>query len=117
MFAPRIWEFFEEIGLLPREQLTWVKAAKPEDIATSTAWGSWRSASNPVLRAVAEPVFIASKLTHRRSPGMSDLTSDEFMAWTRNGLEHPSGKPRARSASPVQVPSGASAQTHQALQL
>ena len=68
MVAPRLWATLEQIGFLPREQLTWTKALNPEDVATSTAWGSWCSASNPVLRAVAEPVFIASKLTHRRSP-------------------------------------------------
>lgn len=56
---------------------------------TSTAWGSWCSASNPVLRAVAEPVFIASKSTHTLGPGVSDLTSDEFKAWTRHGWTIP----------------------------
>ena len=84
MVAPRLWSLLEDIGFLPREQLTWVKAMSPEDIATSTAWGSWRSASNPVLRAVAEPVFIASKGTHARPQGQSDLTAAEFKAWTRN---------------------------------
>jgi modification methylase len=84
MVAPRLWMLLEQIGFLPREQLTWVKAADPADIATSTAWGSWRSASNPVLRAVGEPVFIASKGTHRRTAGESDLTAAEFKAWTRN---------------------------------
>ncbi len=74
----------QDVPFLPREQLTWVKAMNPEDIATSTAWGSWCSASNPVLRAVAEPVFIASKGTHARPPGQSDLTAAEFKAWTRN---------------------------------
>jgi DNA modification methylase len=89
MIAPRIWALLEEIGFLPREQLTWIKAARPEDIATSTAWGSWRSASNPVLRAVAEPVFIAAKGTHTRPPGPSDLTAEEFKAWTRNAWTIP----------------------------
>jgi site-specific DNA-methyltransferase (adenine-specific) len=84
MVAPRLWSALEQIGFLPREQLTWIKSLDPEDIVTSTAWGSWRSARNPVLRAVAEPVFIASKLTHARSAGASDLTSTEFKAWTRN---------------------------------
>jgi len=91
MIAPRIWALLEEIGFLPREQLTWIKAARPDDIATSTAWGSWRSASNPVLRAVAEPVFIASKGTHARPPGPSDLSAEEFKAWTRNAWTIPSG--------------------------
>ena len=91
MVAPRLWAMLEQIGFLPREQLTWIKALNPEDIVTSTAWGSWRSASNPVLRAVAEPVFIASKVTHTRSPGVSDLTSAEFKAWTRNIWNIPVG--------------------------
>jgi len=84
MVAPRLWTMLEQIGFLPREQLMWAKASNPEDIVTSTAWGSWCSASNPVLRAVAEPVFIASKVTHSRAPGRSDLTPEEFKAWTRN---------------------------------
>jgi len=92
MVAPRLWATLEQIGFLPREQLTWIKALNPEDVVTSTAWGSWCSASNPVLRAVAEPVFIASKLTHRRIPGESDLTSDEFKAWTRNVWSIPAGR-------------------------
>ena len=91
MVAPRLWVTLEEIGFLPREQLTWIKTLNSEDVVTSTAWGSWCSASNPVLRAVAEPVFIASKLTHRRSPGISDLTADEFKAWTRNVWNIPVG--------------------------
>jgi site-specific DNA-methyltransferase (adenine-specific) len=84
MLAPRLWALLAEIGFLEREQLTWVKADNPEDISSSTAWGSWCSATNPVLRAVAEPVFIASKGTHTRPAGESDLTAEEFKAWTRN---------------------------------
>ena len=45
MVAPRLWSALELIGFLPREQLTWIKALDPEDIVTSTAWGSWRSAT------------------------------------------------------------------------
>ncbi len=71
MIAPRIWALLEEIGFLPREQLTWIKTARPEDIATSTAWGSWRS--------------------HARPPGRSDLTAEEFKAWTRNAWMIPTG--------------------------
>jgi site-specific DNA-methyltransferase (adenine-specific) len=91
MLAPRLWALIENIGFLPRGQLTWVKAANPENTATSTAWGSWRSASNPVLRAVAEPVFIANKGTHSRPSGESDLTAAEFKAWTRNAWHISSG--------------------------
>jgi DNA modification methylase len=102
--VPRLWALLEEIGFLPREHLTWVKAVRPEDIATSTAWGSWCSASNPVLRAVAEPVFIASKGTHARPVGESDLTADEFKAWTRNTWMISSGHADQYLTHPAQFP-------------
>jgi DNA modification methylase len=82
---PRVWSLLEGIGFLPREHLTWTKADDPADYGThSTAWGTYCSARNPVLRAVSEPIFIASKATHSREPGVSDLTPSEFKAWTRN---------------------------------
>jgi hypothetical protein len=102
--APRLWATLEQIGFLPREQLTWIKALNPEDIVTSTAWGSWCSTSNPVLRAVAEPVFIASKVTHTRSPGVSDLTSAEFKAWTRNAWNIPAGNAERDLDHPCKFP-------------
>jgi modification methylase len=75
----------EDIGFMLRERITWVKGESPEQVVTqSTAWGSWCSAENPVLRAVAEPVYIASKSTWAREPADSDLEPDEFKAWTRN---------------------------------
>lgn len=85
--VPRLWQALTDAGFLPRETLTWVKANHQDEAIVgndSTAWGSWCSASNPVLRAVAEPVLIASKGTYRREQGLSDLTREEFMAWTRN---------------------------------
>jgi DNA modification methylase len=56
IIAPLMWQVLSDIGFLPREHLTWIKAPAPEEAVVcsdSTAWGSWRSASNPVLRAVA----------------------------------------------------------------
>jgi DNA modification methylase len=102
--APRLWTLLEEIGFLPREQLTWIKALRPEDIATSTAWGTWCSASNPVLRAVAEPVFVASKGTHTRPHGQSDLTPEEFKAWTRNAWNITSGHADQYLGHPAMFP-------------
>lgn len=104
MLAPRIWSLLEEIGFLPREQLTWVKAILPGDVATSTAWGSWLSASNPVMRAVAEPVFIASKGTHAREPGISDLTAQEFKGWTRNAWSISPGFVESHAGHPAVFP-------------
>jgi DNA modification methylase len=85
MVAARLWPALEQIGFLPREHLTWLKADDPTAFGTgSTSWGTFCSARNPVLRAVAEPVFIVSKGSHARESGMSDLTSEEFKAWSRN---------------------------------
>ena len=90
MLAPRIWALLEEIGFLPREQLTWVKGSPSDDEdatatpTSSTAWGTWCSAQNPVLRAVAEPIFLASKGTHSREPGTSDIDAAEFKRLTKN---------------------------------
>jgi site-specific DNA-methyltransferase (adenine-specific) len=108
MLAPRVWSLLEQIGFLPREQLTWVKGSPSEDEdvtatpTSSTAWGTWCSAENPVLRAVAEPIFIASKGSHGRGPGPSDLEPSEFKRFTKNvwfvsalkpDLDHPSAFP------------------------
>lgn len=83
---PRMWTLLEEVGFMPREHLTWLKSNSEDEpgITQSTAWGTFASALNPVLRAVSEPVLIASKGTHGREPGQSDITRDEFKAWTRN---------------------------------
>lgn len=104
ILSPRLWALLEEIGFLPREQLTWIKANTPEDVAPSTAWGSWCSPSNPVLRAVAEPVFIASKGTHARPAGISDLTPSEFKAWTRNAWMITAGHHEQYMPHPAKFP-------------
>jgi site-specific DNA-methyltransferase (adenine-specific) len=46
------------LGFLMRGEIIWDKAASS---AASTAWGSWRSASNPTLRDVHEYILVFSK--------------------------------------------------------
>ena len=48
----------DDLGLLLRGELIWQKG---EGANGSCAWGSFRSASNPVLRDITERVIIASK--------------------------------------------------------
>ena len=48
----------DELGLLLRGEVLWRKAA---GASGSCAWGSFRSAANPVLRDVTERVLVASK--------------------------------------------------------
>lgn len=47
-----------ELGLLLRGELIWQKA---EGATGSCAWGSFRSAAEPVLRDITERVIVASK--------------------------------------------------------
>jgi DNA modification methylase len=93
-------------GALPRERLTWVKGDKANEVTTtSTAWGSWMRASNPVLRATSEPIYIVDKLTHKRPPGTTNITAEEFKAWTRNTWFVPvRGLVTGKDANPSQFP-------------
>ncbi len=79
-----------DLQMLLRGEVIWQKA----DGATgSVAWGSFRKATNPVLRDVTERVIIASKGRFNRArtskqrvsadrPHRSSLTTDEFMEAT-----------------------------------
>src|SRR5205823_1142320 len=80
----------DELGLLLRGEVIWAKA---EGASGSCAWGSFRSAANPVLRDVTERIVIASKGRFDRArpsgqrkaeglPWLSRVTSDEFMEAT-----------------------------------
>lgn len=80
----------DDLGLLLRGEVIWVKA---DGASGSCAWGSFRSAANPVLRDVTERVLVASKgrFDRARSPEQrradrlpheNTLTNDEFMEAT-----------------------------------
>jgi len=79
-----------DLGLLLRGEIVWQKG---EGASGSCAWGSYRSASNPVLRDVTERVIIASKGRFDRSlsvrdrssqhlPHESTVSTDDFLALT-----------------------------------
>ena len=80
----------DELGLLLRGEVIWRKS---EGASGNCAWGSFRSASNPVLRDVTERIVIAGKGRFDRAiavkdrqanqlPFESSVNSDEFMAAT-----------------------------------
>ena len=75
----------EMLGLdfLMRGEIIWDKAASA---STSTAWGSWLSAANPVLRDVHEYILVFSKGSFRRpSDGReSTISRDDFLEWTKS---------------------------------
>jgi site-specific DNA-methyltransferase (adenine-specific) len=73
-----------EQGFLMRGEIIWDKAASA---SASTAWGSWRSASNPTLRDVHEYILIFSKHTYKRpnpTKRESTISRDHFLDATRS---------------------------------
>lgn len=77
---------FIEAGWLMRGEVIWNKAAS---VGSSTAWGSWCSPSNPTLRDVHEYILVFCKGAYRLPSVGSDLTPDEFTAWTKSIWEFP----------------------------
>src|SRR6186997_1856034 len=80
----------DRLGLLLRGEVIWRKA---EGAGGSCAWGSFRSAANPVLRDISERVIVASKGRFDRArtvkqraaeglPSESTLMTEDFMALT-----------------------------------
>ncbi len=73
-----------DLGFLMRGEIIWDKGASA---GGSCAWGSWRSASNPVLRDVHEYILVYSKLSFgRREKGkkQSTIGRDEFLEYTKS---------------------------------
>ncbi len=72
-----------EIGFLMRGEIIWDKAASA---SPSTAWGSWQSASNPVLRDVHEYILVFSKESFSRKPEVKEDTieRESFLEWTKS---------------------------------
>jgi site-specific DNA-methyltransferase (adenine-specific) len=85
----------DDLGLLLRGEIIWRKG---ESASGSCAWGSYRSASNPVLRDLTERVIVASKgrfdraikpkrrvalgLPHRSTVGADDFIESTLDVWT-----------------------------------
>ena len=87
-----------EIGFFMRGEIIWNKNASA---GTSTAWGSWQSASNPTLRDVHAYILIFSKDKFKRQNGIREntITRDEFLEYTKSVWGFP-----AESAKKVEHP-------------
>lgn len=72
-----------ELGFLMRGEIIWDKSAST---GASTAWGSWQSAKNPILRDVHEYIMIFSKDKYGRfRDGHKDtITKQEFLDYTKS---------------------------------
>lgn len=101
----------DDLGLLLRGELIWQKG---EGASGSCAWGSFRSAANPVLRDITERVVLASKGRFDRARSVKDraaeglpfestLMTEDFMALTLDLWEIPSESAR-RVGHPAPFP-------------
>lgn len=72
-----------EIGFLMRGEIIWQKGA---GAGVSMAWGSWQSASNPVLRDTHEYILVFSKGSFERKKEQREntITKEQFMEWTKS---------------------------------
>lgn len=101
----------DDLGLLLRGELIWQKG---EGANGSCAWGSFRSAANPVLRDITERVVVASKgrfdrarsVKQRAAEGLpheSTLMTEDFMAFTLDLWDIPPERAR-RVGHPAPFP-------------
>jgi len=105
----------DDLRLLPRGEIVWQKG---EGASGSCAWGSFRSAANPVLRDVTERVVVASKGRFGRAlspkerrrrglPHESSVGADDFMALTLDVWDIPpesAARVRHPAPFPVELP-------------
>jgi DNA modification methylase len=91
-----------DIGFLMRGEIIWNKASSA---SPSTAWGSWQSPANPVLRDVHEYILIFSKGSFgRKAKGkLSTITREQFLEWTKSIWTFPA-MPARRVGHPAPFP-------------
>ncbi|MCJ7435379.1 MAG: site-specific DNA-methyltransferase [Anaerolineales bacterium] len=72
-----------DIGFHMRGEIIWAKGA---GAGVSMAWGSWQSASNPVLRDTHEYILVFSKgvFDRKKSDKENTITKEQFMEWTKS---------------------------------
>ncbi len=97
-----------EIGFLMRGEIIWNKAGHA---SPSTAWGSWKSPSNPTLRDVHEYILVFSKQRFGRSKKRPDdqpdreatISRDDFLEHTKSVWTFPP-EPARRVGHPAPFP-------------
>jgi site-specific DNA-methyltransferase (adenine-specific) len=96
-----------DLGFLMRGEIIWDKAASA---SSSTAWGSWQSATNPTLRDTHEYILVFSKGTYRRHKmdgRTSTISKEEFLEFTKSVWGFPSESARKvghPAPFPVELP-------------
>lgn len=83
-----------EIGYLMRGEIIWNKASSA---SPSTAWGTWLSAANPILRDIHEYILVFSKEAFNRKSlpeKVSTITRSEFLEFTKSVWTFPAESAR-----------------------
>ncbi len=72
-----------KIGFNMRGEIIWNKASSA---SPSTAWGSWMSSANPILRDIHEYILVFSKGDYSRigKGKQNTITKEQFMEWTKS---------------------------------
>jgi DNA modification methylase len=73
-----------EIGFRMRGEIIWHKGTRA---GISMAWGSWQSATNPVLRDVHEYILVFCKgsFNRKKLPGKENtISKEQFLEWTKS---------------------------------
>jgi site-specific DNA-methyltransferase (adenine-specific) len=83
-----IMEIMDEIGFIMRGEIIW---NKDSSAGVSTAWGSWKSSSNPVLRDIHEYILVYSKEKLSRNKGTKNntITKEQFLDYTKSVWKFP----------------------------
>ncbi len=83
-----------DIGFFMRGEIIWNKASSA---SPSTAWGSWLSAANPVLRDIHEYILVFSKESFSRKRGnkIDTIASEDFIEWTKSVWTFPAVSARS----------------------
>ena len=78
-----IIEGMQNIGFLMRGEIIWNKASSA---SPSTAWGSWLSAANPVLRDIHEYILVFSKdsFSRKSKNKINSISKEDFLEWTKS---------------------------------
>ena len=82
-------EIMLDLGFLMRGEIIWDKSASA---GGSCAWGSWMSASNPVLRDYHEYILIFSKDSYSKNKNQEKrdtISHDDFIQWTQSVWKFP----------------------------
>jgi DNA modification methylase len=72
-----------DLGFFMRGEFIWDKGMS---VGSSTAWGSWMSATNPTIRDVHEHIMIFSKDSNslKKNGHPPDISREEFLEYTKS---------------------------------